>query len=190
MVDYRIDLDGLWAILEGWDKYLPQKVHLIGCGGTALTLQNIKQSTKDVDFIVPREKEYDILVGVIKRLGYRQVTGSGWSRDEGFVFDLFRGNRIYTTELLDPPLKRGNNIRIRELKRLYVGALNDYDLITSKMFRGSTVDIEDCLDLIRSRGSTFDLQKLKRRYEETAKYDVNPERMLENLGGLLRRLRR
>jgi hypothetical protein len=75
MVDYRIDLNGLWAILEGWDKYLPQKVHLIGCGGTALTLQNIKQSTKDVDFIVPREKEHDILVGGNQEVGV--PTGHG-----------------------------------------------------------------------------------------------------------------
>ncbi len=49
-----------------------EKYHLIACGGTAMTLQDIKESTKDVDFIVPVEKEYKYLVRMLKDLGYQQ----------------------------------------------------------------------------------------------------------------------
>ena len=188
MTEYRIDKNHLWSILEIWDTYVPGKIHLIACGGTALTIQDIKPSTKDVDFIVPVEKEYETLIHTIRRLGYSQITGSGWARGkDGFIFDLFPGNKVYITELLESPLRKGNNVKIRAFKKVYVGALNDHDLIITKMFRGSSVDIEDCLALIRSRGKKFDVEKLKNRYEETAQYDVNPERMMQNLDGLLRK---
>jgi len=62
-----------------------------------------------------------------------------------------------------------------------VSALNDYDLIITKMFRGTTVDLDDCLALAHSRGKEFNIEKLRERYEETAQYDVNPARMLQNL---------
>ena len=189
MAEYRIDKNRLWSILEIWNTYLPGRVHLIACGGTALTIQDIKPSTKDVDFLVPVEKEYEVLIHTIRRLGYSQVTGSGWTRGKGdFIFDLFPGNKVYITELLESPLEKGNNIKIRSFKKIYVGALNDHDLIITKMFRGSSVDIEDCLALANLRGKKFNTDKLKKRYEETAQYDVNPERMMQNLDGLLRRL--
>jgi len=190
MTEYRIDKNNLWTILEIWDSYLPGKVHLIACGGTALTIQNIKPSTKDVDFLVPVGKEYETLIHTIRRLGYSQITGSGWaSNKDYFIFDLFPGNKVYITELLESPLKKGNNISIKAFKKIYVGALNDHDLIITKMFRGSSVDIEDCMAIIHSRGKKFDVERLKSRYEETAQYDINPERMMQNLDGLLRRLR-
>ena len=189
--EYRIDKERLWSILEAWDPYMPKKVHLIACGGTALTIQNIKISTKDVDFLVPVKEEYAALISIIKKLGYSQITGSGWSRGKGdFIFDFFPGNTVYITELLDSPLKKGNHVKIKTFKKIYVGALNDYDLVVTKMFRGTSVDIDDCLALIHSREGKFDLEKLKTRYQETAQYDVNPERMMQNLEGLLMRLRK
>ena len=95
MEKYRLDKEGLWTALQGWDVYLPRKVRLIACGGTALTIQDIKPSTKDVDFLVPEEREYATLVQTIKRLGYRQATGSGWARGDSYIFDLFPGKRIF-----------------------------------------------------------------------------------------------
>src|SRR3989338_6215394 len=153
MKEFRIHKEDLWNILEGWDTYLPGKVHLVACGGTALTVQVIKPSTKDVDFIVPIQDEYEVLIRTLQKLGYKQVTGSGWSRNDGFIFDLFLGDRVYITELLESPLKKGNHRLIKKFKKLYIGALNDYDLIITKMFRGSSVDIEDCMALIGERGN-------------------------------------
>ena len=69
---------------------MKRKVHLIACGGTAITLVGVKPSTKDVDFIVPKERKHDYLTKQLKALGYKQVTGSGWKRaGEEFQFDLF-----------------------------------------------------------------------------------------------------
>jgi hypothetical protein len=185
MAEYRIDKAGLWTILEGWDAYLPRKVRLIACGGTALTIQDLKPSTKDVDFLVPEDSEHVTLVQTIRRLGYRQATGSGWTRGDGYIFDLFAGKTVFVTELLESPLEQGNHIPIKAFKKLSVAALNDYDLVISKMFRGSAVDIQDCLALIRARSKDFDRNRLEARYKETAQYDLNPERVLRNLENLL-----
>ena len=78
---YRLDKNHLLEILRGWNRFLNRKVRLIACGGTAMTLMGVKPSTKDVDFIVPEEREYDYLIKQLKALGYRQTTGSGWRRD-------------------------------------------------------------------------------------------------------------
>ncbi len=160
MNKYRLDKQGLWDILEGWDEYLPGQVRVVACGGTALTLQDLKASTKDVDFLVPDWEEYQVLLSTIKKLGYRQKTGFGWARDEGFTFDLFKGNKVFMTELLDSPLDAGMNIPIRKFKKLEVSALNDLDLIISKMFRGDDVDIQDCLMLIKGRSGGVNLERL------------------------------
>jgi hypothetical protein len=48
-MEYRIDKESLLNIISAWDSFLKRGVHLIACGGTALTLLGIKASTKDED---------------------------------------------------------------------------------------------------------------------------------------------
>lgn len=91
---YRIDKGSLMETLVVWNSYMKRRIHLIACGGTALTLLDIKESTKDIDFIVPVESEHDYLIGVLKDIGYENRTMTGWAKDRGFIFDLFRGSTI------------------------------------------------------------------------------------------------
>ncbi|MDP2924553.1 MAG: hypothetical protein Q8O30_12705, partial [Candidatus Omnitrophota bacterium] len=93
-MEYRIDKQGLMDRIIGWDGFLKRGIHLIACGGTALTLLGIKASTKDIDLIVPNVDEYEYLIATLKQLGYKSITGSGWSREDGFIFDLFRGSGV------------------------------------------------------------------------------------------------
>ncbi|MEK7849343.1 MAG: hypothetical protein AAB213_00770 [Candidatus Omnitrophota bacterium] len=109
---------------------------------------------------MPQEAEYEYLIKVIKDLGYKPATASGWAKDGGFIFDLFKGKKIHTTDLLESPLQEGNHLLAKEFKSIYLGVLNFYDLIISKFFRGSGVDVEDCL--------------------ETASYDVSEEKVNKN----------
>ena len=158
MID-RLDKDLLIDILREWNRFLRRKVHLIACGGSAMTLIGVKPTTKDVDFMAPKVKEYDYLIKQLKTLGYKQVTGSGWKRDsEDFQFDIFRGNCIHTTELLRSPLEEGCHSILMEFSHLYIGILNDYDLIASKLMRGTRVDFEDCLSLVEARREKIDLE--------------------------------
>ena len=126
-MEYRLDKNRLLDIMGEWNRFLKRKVHLVACGGTAMTLIGVKPSTKDVDFMAPKVKEYDYLIKQLKALGYKQAAGSGWKREgEDFQFDIFRGNYIHTTVLPDSPLEKGRHSLLMEYSHLYIGILNDY----------------------------------------------------------------
>ena len=72
---YRLDKKELIDNLREWNRYLKRKVHLIACGGTAMTLLGVKASTKDVDFMVPDIREYNYLTKQLPALGYKQTKG-------------------------------------------------------------------------------------------------------------------
>jgi len=185
-MEYRIDKQGLLDRLSAWDSFLKRKVHLIACSGTAMTLLYVKASTKDIDLLVPNEDEHKYLIDTLQQLGYKSVSGWGWAREDGFIFDLFRGNFIHTTQLLESPLKEGNHVLVKEFSHIYLGILNYYDIIISKLFRGTTIDNEDCLALLKSKRSEIDLKKLEKRFLETASYDVSEEKIIKNWEHFLR----
>lgn len=180
-MEYKICSAGLFDRLKIWNSFLRRKVHLIACGGTALTLLGIKTSTKDIDFMVPVEKEYKYLIRILKDIGYKQVTGAGWSSRDIFIFDLFSGNKIHTTELIESALDVENHIFLKEFSHIYLGVLNYYDLIISKLFRGTEIDMTDCLSLLKAKESDIDLEILNKRFAETASYDISEGRVMENL---------
>lgn len=190
-MDYRVLADELTETLGAWDELIPgrEKIRLIACGGTALTLLGYKESTKDVDFLLPNESEYQRLVKFLKEAGYDPVTPYGWKRSgENVIFDLYPGKKVYSTELLTSPLEEGGNRKVREWKKIYLGVLNPTDLIISKMFRGTEADIEDSLELLKRE--KVDLKKLERRYRETAQYETGESRVLKNFDLLLSRLKK
>lgn len=166
--------------LSIWNEYLRRKVHLIACGGTALTLLGIKDSTKDIVLIVPDEAEHDYLLKILKDLGYIKISRHGWSSGDQFIFDIFRGDHVYTTGLLNSPLKEGFHSLVKEFSYLYLGVLNDYDLIITKIFRATLIDIEDCKALVINRGY-IEWDELEKRFKETVSYDIHPEKLMENL---------
>lgn len=187
-MEYRIDKKGLLDRLAAWDGFLKKKVHLIACGGTALTLLAVKPSTKDIDLMVPNRDEHTYLTGILKQLGYRQASGKGWERGDGFIFDLFPGKSVHTTELLESPLDDDNHILVKELDRIYLGVLNYYDLIISKLFRAAAADIDDCLLLVRNKSKDIDLERLARRFKETASFEVSEGKVNKNLAHFLKLL--
>jgi len=180
-MEYRIDKQSLLDRLSAWDGFLKKRVHLIACGGTALTLLGVKPSTNDIDLIVPGSSEYDYLISILKQLGYKTASGWGWSRGDGFIFDLFRRKTVHTTELLESPLEKRNHILIKEFNYIYLGILNYYDLIISKLFRATGIDIEDCLYLIKEKRKDIRIDKLIARFKETASFDVSEEKVNKNL---------
>lgn len=179
----------LLEILMGWNLILRRRVRMIACGGTAMTLLGVKESTKDVDFMVPNHREYNYLIGRLKDLGYKPVTAAGWQREgELFQFDLFQGNNIHTTRLLESPLEEGRHTVLQEYTRLYIGILNEYDLIVSKLMRGSSVDFDDCLTLATALGEKLERQKLADHFHEMISYDISQDRIRPNMDTFLERL--
>jgi hypothetical protein len=180
---YRIKGIDLLDTLENWDSLMNFRVRLIACGGTALTLLNIKESTKDIDLIVPEKNEYDKLIKFLMALNYRfKGNGIAHEDDPNFIYQLWCGNRVFTTDLLESPLKGNNHILINRWTHIYLGVLNLTDLIITKMFRGTPADREDCIAAFATGQVKAD--KLFERYSEAARYDLNPEKVLQNFGYL------
>lgn len=182
---YRIGKKELFETIGLWNGYVRKKVNLIACGGTALTLLGIKDSTKDIDIIVPNIGEYDHLIKTLMAIGYKNKTTSGWARDDVFIFDIFRGNRVHTTELIESPLIPENNIPLKRFSKIYLGILNYYDLIITKLFRGTSSDVEDCLWLFKNKNKEIDLDLLQKRFYETASYDISEKKVIQNLKGFI-----
>ena len=187
---YALNKDRLLEILEQWNRFLKRRIHLIACGGTAMTLIGVKPSTKDADFMAPVLKEHDYLIKQLKALGYERTTAYGWKRKGGeFQFDIFRGYRIHTTELLNSPLAEGNHSLFMEFSNLYIGILNDYDLICSKLMRGDRIDFEDCLELAKVHHAEVDFDRLVCHFHELVDYDVAEDRLRPNIERFLEMLR-
>ena len=186
-MEYRLDKHELLEHMRVWNSFLKRKVHLIACGGTAMTLFDVKPSTRDVDFMVPTIVEYDYLIKQLKALGYTSVSGSGWHHPkDAFHFDIFRGNHIQTTELLESPLEDGRHTTLIELSRVYIGVLNDYDLITSKLMRGTRVDFDDCAMLVRAHIEIINFKKLTDGFDEMLKYNtVGEDRIRHNFDSFM-----
>lgn len=109
-MEYRLTRSDLMDTLRGWSRYTKRKVHLIACGGTAMTLLNIKPSTKDIDFMMPNKIEHAYLTGILEDIGYKAQNSFRWKKEsEIFEIDLFAGNYIHITELLESPLEKGNH---------------------------------------------------------------------------------
>ena len=87
--NYRLDQAELLDHLRAWNSVLRRKVHLIACGGTAMTLLGVKASTKDVDFMVPDTGEHAYLTKQLQAMGYKQVPLSGWQRKGEAFFSTY-----------------------------------------------------------------------------------------------------
>jgi hypothetical protein len=177
---YRIDKQSLLERIRNWNDFLKRRVHLIACGGTAMTLLGVKESTKDIDLMVPKANEHTYLIKTLQQLGYKSASGWGWSRGDGFIFDLFRGNAVHTKELVESPLVDENHTLIKEFSHIYLGVLNYYDIIISKLFRGTEIDNEDCLVLVKNKRKEIDLIRLEERLRKTASYDVSEDKVIQN----------
>jgi hypothetical protein len=187
---YRLDREELLDHLRAWNRVLRRRVRIIACGGTAMTLLGVKASTKDVDFMVPDVREYNYLTKHLLNMGYTQTKGHGWQRQrEIFHFDLFCGNNIHTTGLLQSPLEDGRHRLLVELSHLYIGILNDYDLITSKLMRGTKVDFEDCLTLATAHRDELNIDQLVAHFDEMVRLDVAEARLRPHIDHFLELLR-
>lgn len=184
--EYRLDREELLENLRAWNRVLRRKVRMIACGGTAMTLLGVKASTKDVDFMVPDIREFNYLTQQLPAMGYKQTKSSGWQRKgEVFHFDIFRGNNIHTTGLLQSPLEDGRNRLLVEFSHLYIGILNDYDLIASKLMRGTRVDFEDSVTLATAHQNELNIEQLVAHFHEMIGYDVAEERLRSNIDHFL-----
>lgn len=146
-----IGKDDLMEYLEEIDKNIEREVTLIAVGGTAMTMLELKETTKDVDFCTLTRKERSI----VKAAG-EKVKGE-------IRMDLFSEGYIFSVQLPDDYAKMAKQSGFR-FKKLTLKILHPVDIIVSKTDRLSERDVEDIKALIK--GKRVDKKKLEQRYRE------------------------
>ncbi|MFH1729730.1 MAG: DUF6036 family nucleotidyltransferase [Pseudomonadota bacterium] len=139
---YKSDLISL---LKEVSKYFKQKVTMVAVGGTALTLLDLKDSTIDIDFDIPFNKDYEIITNTFNDLGFSKTSSFSWDTSPVYQyrFYLFKAGYIFSTQLTQDSNK--NSIQILKTRKLALLCLNPLDLIITKLFRSAKRDIDDSI---------------------------------------------
>jgi hypothetical protein len=166
----RLDKSELFNLLKIFDEEASKHVCLVAVGGTAMTLLDLKLSTKDIDFTVPEKDkaEFDRIRSVIPH---------------GYQIDVWTNGTIFCLTLLDDYLSRSSGIK--NFNKIELRALHPVDIVVSKIARLDSADIEDikaCIkkykirkEDVKKRASTAIYVSKQEDYEYQVKW------VLENL---------
>lgn len=144
-------------------NYLEKNVSCIAIGGTAMMFLGYKNATKDIDLVFKTNKDRDIFIKAIEKLGYKESSLIGiydkkrqqnknkpkiYSRGEE-RFDLFVKNVFgFKIELNNNFMQRNDFIEKKELN-LYV--ISEEYLILLKSLTNREKDFEDIQGIIKEK---------------------------------------
>jgi hypothetical protein len=141
---------------------LNEEIELFAIGGTAMVLKNIKESTKDIDFLTTID--YNNIKKLFELAGLKETDPSKlcnkWYLNNKIRIDLFYEGYIMGIAL--PGNWKSLSTSIRVIGKLKLSILDWYDIIITKVARSETRDITDVLDIMKSEKINFKL--LKKRY--------------------------
>lgn len=131
----QFDKSRLFDFLEVLDKELDKKITLVATGGTAMTLLDIKPSTVDVDFTIPREsiKEFE---NALRKVPH------------GFKIDYWTDGMVFSQSLPDDYLEKSKLIKTG-FKNIRLYALDPLDIVVTKIGRLDERDLQDIEDCIK-----------------------------------------
>jgi len=152
------DLDVLLNLLAD----LKEPLELFAIGGTAMVLNGIKDSTKDIDFLTIEKQEK--IRKLFKLAGLKEESPNKicniW-RLAKIRVDLFYDGFIMGIPFPDD--WRELSKKTKEVGQVKVYTLNWYDLIITKISRSEERDIEDIILILKSQKLDFNFLK-KRNY--------------------------
>jgi hypothetical protein len=155
------DLDVLLNLLAD----LKEPLELFAIGGTAMVLNGIKDSTKDIDFLTIEKQEK--IRKLFNLAGLKEESPNKicniW-RLAKIRVDLFYDSFIMGIPFPDDWKELSK--KIKEVGQVKVYTLNWYDLIITKISRSEERDIEDIIIILKSQKLDFDF--LKKRYYSLA----------------------
>ncbi|MBU0457088.1 MAG: DUF6036 family nucleotidyltransferase [Nanoarchaeota archaeon] len=141
-----ITKEDLLQWLEKIDKKLDREIKVVAVGGTAMTLSNLKESTRDVDFCVESKN-----LAEFKKL----------IKSDLFIVDLFQEGYIFSLQLPEDYLELAQDYDM-DFKHLKLKILKIEDIILTKTARLNARDMEDIKILAKTK--KIDLDFLKKRF--------------------------
>jgi len=134
--------------LDRIDKELDREIVIVAVGGTAMTLLDLKESTRDVDFCV-EAKDFE----KFKKL----------AKSDLFVVDLFKDGYIFALQLPEDYLEVASDYG-EEFRNLRLRILKVEDIILTKTSRLNARDMGDIEALAKT--GKVEIEFLKKRFEE------------------------
>jgi hypothetical protein len=136
MSSTELDKRILFNLLKYFDEEAKQKITLVGVGGTAMTLLDLKVSTMDIDFTLPRDDkpEFDRIRTVIPH---------------GFKIDVYTDGDVFCNRLPNDYLERSTEIA--NFNKIVLRALHPVDVVVTKIGRLNEKDIQDIESCITRR---------------------------------------
>lgn len=178
---HNTNKEKLLNFLKTIDGKLPHKITIIAIGGTALTLLNLKESTRDIDFDLPIEKDWKALVDLFKKLDF-ELEGFAWFTSTGLRIDLFKWGYIFCTQLPSDYVKKSK--LALKLDKITLKTLSLEDIIVTKLGRGDERDFMDIKQIYLH--SDIDNEQLAERFFEIAKSWIeSPEIIRQKLLDLI-----
>ena len=145
---------------------LDTEIELFAIGGTAMILKNIKEATKDIDFITTTK--YEKIKELFNLAGLKEKSDSQicniWYLNEKIRIDIFYGSFIMGTQFPDD--WKSLSEHIKNIGKIKLFILNWYDIIITKIDRSEKRDIDDIIAIIKKE--KIDFKFLKNRYYEIA----------------------
>lgn len=158
-----IDKEGLMKLLEEWNAVFSKenfRIRLIAIGGTALTLLNLKASTKDIDFTLPLGENIKKFESFFSKLKIKHIAMRRFKAGN-FIIDIYYDDQIFTTTFPDDIVNECT--LIHDFGNIQLFALSLYDIIISKLARSSVDDEEDIKAIFENKN--IDLTKLRQRHQ-------------------------
>ena len=144
---------------------LNEELELYAIGGTAMILKNIKETTKDIDFLTTKNQES--IRKLFNLAGLKEKDDSKlcniWYLDS-IRIDLFYDEFIFGITLPNDWKDKSEHVKDIGKVKLYI--LNWQDIIITKIARNEQRDIDDAIDIIKAEKINFD--ELKKRYYKLA----------------------
>lgn len=163
----EINVNELFELVSSISKYVEREINMYALGGTALTILNIKKSTRDIDINIGSNSEYQYICKIFEDLGFERK-GIRWISQEGLAFDLFFGSNILGTELLFDCTNKSKFIKSFGNIKLYTLSLED--IIISKLARGDIRDFDDIKMIFKYH--KIDIKMLIDRYKKTMETSI------------------
>lgn len=171
----------LLTFLKNIDRKLPHKITIVAIGGTALTLLNLKESTRDIDFDLPLEKDWKALVDLFKKLDF-EPEGFAWFTSTGLRIDVFRQGYIFCTQLPSDYVEKSK--LALKLDKITLKTLSLEDIIVTKLGRGDERDFQDIKQIYLH--ARIDNEQLAERFFEIAQSWIeSPEIIRQKLLDLI-----
>jgi len=144
---------------------LSEPIELFALGGTAMILKNIKEATKDIDFLTTESHEK------IKRLfdlaGLKEESSdkicNTWRLGKTRIDIFYEG---FIMGIPFPEDWKEKSEKIKQIGKIGIYILNWYDLIITKISRSEKRDIDDAIKIIKTQKLNFEF--LKKRYYSIA----------------------